>query len=114
MGKARQRAFELDPGRVAALEAAAEFAVHPVAIYGAGFYGAFISASLAHPNRVACLLDQNPFLKGKQFNGSPILPPEELPDDVRTLFVGLNPAHAKGIINDIPALSGRTLRYFFL
>lgn len=85
-----------------------------VAIYGAGFYGAFISANLADQGRVACHLDQNPFLLGREFNGRPILAPGELPDDVDTVLVGLNPAHAASIIAGILALSGRRLNYFYL
>lgn len=85
-----------------------------VAIYGAGFYGAFISAHLSDRGRVACHLDQNRFLSNKKFNGRPILLPDKLPDDVRTVLVGLNPAHAKSIIADIPALSGKALTYFYL
>ncbi|MFC5740290.1 class I SAM-dependent methyltransferase [Dyella tabacisoli] len=85
-----------------------------VVIYGAGFYGAFISASLAHPDRVICHLDQNPYLQGKEFNARPILAPDKLPADINTVLVGLNPAHAKAIISDIPALAHRKLDYFYL
>lgn len=85
-----------------------------VAIYGAGFYGAFIAASLTRPDRIACHLDQNPFLQGKLFNSRPVFPPAELPTDIHTVLVGLNPAHARRIIADIPALSGRDLQYFYL
>ena len=85
-----------------------------IAVYGAGFYGAFISANLAQPGRVACYLDQNPFLQGRESNGRPILPPSKLPSDIKTVFVGLNPSHAKSIISDIAALSKRKLDYFYL
>lgn len=85
-----------------------------IAIYGAGFYGAFIASCLASPERVRCHLDQNPFLQGGMFDGRPVLPPAELPADVSTMLVGLNPANARRIIADIPALSGRDLRYFYL
>jgi SAM-dependent methyltransferase len=85
-----------------------------VAIYGAGFYGAFIAASVARPDRIACHLDQNPFLQGKMFNGRPIRHPSELPAAIRAVMVGLNPAHARGIIADIQALSARDLQYFYL
>ncbi|MCD6060392.1 MAG: methyltransferase protein [Moraxellaceae bacterium] len=85
----------------------------PVAIYGAGFYGAFVAANLARPDNVRCHLDQNAFLQGRQMNGKPILPPAELPAEVRTLLVGLNPAHARRIIADIPALAARELDCFF-
>jgi SAM-dependent methyltransferase len=85
-----------------------------IAVYGAGFYGAFISASLAQPDRIICYLDHNPYLQGKQFNTRPILAPDQLPEDVTTLFVGLNPTNAKAIISDTSALAGRKLNYFYL
>ena len=76
--------------------------------------GALIAANLANPGRVACHLDQNPFLAGKQLDGRPILAPERLPDRVGILLVGLNPAHARSIIAGIPSLAERGLRYFYL
>lgn len=85
-----------------------------IAIYGAGFYGAFISANLAHPERVACHLDQNPYLQGREFNACPILSPDALPVDIDTILVGINPAHAKAIMADIPSLARRNLNYFYL
>lgn len=85
-----------------------------VAIYGAGFYGAFIFSCLIHPSRISCFLDQNPFLQGTEFNGKPVLSPADLPTEVDTLLVGLNPSHAKQIIAAIPALADRDLRYFYL
>lgn len=85
-----------------------------LAIYGAGFYGAFLAASLAAPERLVCHLDQNPFLQGKSANGRPILAPAQLPADVQHVLVGLNPAHARRIVADIPALVTRGLDYFFL
>lgn len=100
-------------GRVRAFEASLADG-EPVAIYGAGFYGAFISASLADAGRVACHLDQNPFLVGKEVNGRPVVHPEGLPSAVSTVMVGLNPAHAKAIIDNIPALSRADLAFFFL
>lgn len=85
-----------------------------VAVYGAGFYGAFIRSCLSAPERVCCVLDQNPFLQGTQSQGVPVLAPDRLPDSVQTLLVGLNPAHARNIIADIPSLAGRALKYYFL
>lgn len=85
-----------------------------VAIYGAGFYGAFLSSSLADAERVACYLDNNPFLHGKTFNHKPVLPPAQLPADVGAVLIGLNPAHARRIVADIPALARPDLELFFL
>ncbi|SFS05895.1 Methyltransferase domain-containing protein [Dyella sp. OK004] len=87
---------------------------HKIAIYGAGFYGAFISANLAYPERVDCHLDQNPYLQGREFNARPILSPNALPMDIDTILVGINPAHAKAIMADIPSLTQRNLNYFYL
>lgn len=85
-----------------------------VGVYGAGFYGTFISANLADPTRIACYLDQNPFLHGKILDGKPILSPAELPAGIDQLLVGLNPAHAKRIVAEIPALVARDLDYYYL
>lgn len=84
------------------------------AIYGAGFYGAFIATCLGSPERALCFVDQNPHLQGRQFNGRPIVAPAALPEGVDTLLVGLNPAHAREIIADIPVLGARPLRHFYL
>ena len=84
------------------------------AVYGAGFYGAFISASLTEPERIACYLDQNPYLCGKEFNACPILAPSELPEDIKDILVGLNPVHSRAIISSISALTSRKLDYFYL
>ncbi len=85
-----------------------------VGVYGAGFYAAFIAANMTAPGRIACYLDQNSFLQGKTMGGKPILPPGSLPEDIRTLLVGLNPAHAQSIIAEIPTLAARELHYFYL
>ena len=84
------------------------------AIYGAGFYGAFIASCLQQPERIACVIDQNPFLHGREMNGASIVSPIELPDDIKVILVGLNPAHARKMIEDIPEFSRRQLSYFFL
>lgn len=93
-------------------EALAEDAV--LAVYGAGFYGAFIASCLAEPARIRCFVDQNPFLQGRRLNGRPIVAPSALPEEVNTLLVGLNPGYARQIIAEIPALAERSLRYFYL
>jgi len=71
------------------------------AIYGAGFYGSFIYATLEHPERVRCFLDNNPHLQGRKHLNLPILAPGECPTSVRDLWIGLNPLHAKGIMAGI-------------
>lgn len=85
-----------------------------IAIYGAGFYGSFITACLGGAERVTCFVDQNPFLQGRTLFGIPVVSPSELDGTVDTLLVGLNPAYAERIVADIPAFKARALRFFFL
>lgn len=84
------------------------------AIYGAGFYGSFIYSSLRNPDRILYCLDQNPHLHGRNFFGVPILFPEEIPDSIKRVYIGLNPKHARQIISELPAFSGRDLELLFL
>lgn len=85
-----------------------------VAIYGAGFYGAFILSCLADPQRVVCHLDQNTYLQGRELNKRPILPPAQLPQHIKHVWVGLNPAHAHKIISEVEVLSERQISLLFL
>lgn len=85
-----------------------------VAIYGAGFYGAFVVSCLKAPQRVVCHLDQNIYLQGRELNGRPILAPAQLPAHIRHVWVGLNPAHARQIIAQVDALAARPLSFLFL
>lgn len=84
------------------------------AIYGAGIYGNSILSCLANPDRVACFLDQNRFLQGKQLNGVPIVHPADVPDDVAAVFVSLNPLNARRIISSVESLQSRNVPCFFL
>jgi SAM-dependent methyltransferase len=86
----------------------------PVALYGAGFYGAFIASWLRQPQRIRCVIDQNSFLQGRQLHGAPVIAPAALPADIHTLLVGLNPAHARKVIGDIVAFAGCALNCFYL
>ena len=85
-----------------------------LALYGAGFYGAFITSCLQHSERIVCIIDQNPFLQGRAVNGISVIPPTELPDDIRVVLVGLNPANARKVVEGIPEFGNRQLTYFFL
>lgn len=83
------------------------------AIYGSGFYGTFIAASLRQFSRIECFLDRNPFRQGKQLLDKPIIAPEALDEDFDTIFVGINPASAKKAIADLK-WDRRKYQYFFL
>ena len=84
------------------------------AIYGSGFYGAFIFAALRDSSRIRCFLDRNPYQQGKTLFGRPIVMPEALPADVQVLFVGLNPKIARRTIEQLEWLRGRAVSTVFL
>lgn len=88
---------------------------HPgkAAIYGAGFWGTYIASRLTHWDNLTYFLDQNPFLQAHQKEGKPVLAPEQLPDGIQTLYVGLAPTIARDVIAGISALQNRELNYFF-
>lgn len=85
-----------------------------VALYGGGFYGTFIASRLSHPERIQYVIDQNAFLHGRTIHGAPVIRPEELPLEVNTILVGLNPTGAKQIVQDIKSFKGRDFLYFFI
>ena len=85
-----------------------------LAIYGAGFYGSFIMSWLSGRFQVDYVLDQNPFMHGRKINCATVMDPTCLPADVNTLLVGLNPSHAKQVIQEVTCLKNRSLNIFYL
>jgi len=83
----------------------------PAAIYGSGFYGAFIYSNLAHPEKITHFLDKNPFQQGQTLFGVPIVAPSALLPQTQTLYIGLNPTIARKAIDGMPELTegGREL-----
>jgi SAM-dependent methyltransferase len=67
----------------------------PIAIYGAGFYGALFSGYTGE--RAICFLDQNPHLQGSTLNGLPIVAPINCPD-VPVILAALSPNRARTIL----------------
>jgi len=86
----------------------------PLAVYGSGFYGAYILATLQNAGRVRCVLDASPFRQGRQLFGVPIMTPASLPGDVHDMLVGLNPAIARRSMADMAWLRDREVRLVFL
>ncbi len=86
----------------------------PAAIYGAGFYGAYIFNTLENPHNIACFIDQNPWLVGRTMFRKPIIAPADLPADIATLYVGLNPAHGRAILQGQDWLTECELDLVFL
>ncbi|MEQ8480930.1 MAG: class I SAM-dependent methyltransferase [Hoeflea sp.] len=84
------------------------------AIYGSGFYGAFIHANLKRPEAVACFLDKSPWQQGKSLFDTPIMAPADLPGNVDTVYAGLNPAIAHQVMNSQPWAGREGLRVVYL
>jgi len=84
------------------------------AIYGSGFYGAFIHANLENPAAIACFLDQSPWQQGKTLFGVPIVGPQDLPAGISTVYVGLNPVIARDVMKEQPWLDREGLRLVYL
>lgn len=87
-----------------------EYADQPIAIYGSGFYGAYIASTLCNQANLRCFLDASPFQQRKRLFGKPILAPEALPDDVEALFIGLNPKIARSVVAEMAWLRKRKKR----
>ncbi len=70
-----------------------------IAIYGAGFYGAYLFGLVTRCGRnVECFIDSNPHMTGEKNNGIVIVAPSGVPNNVEDILVGLNPSSAKAII----------------
>lgn len=85
----------------------------PGAIYGSGFYGAYILSQLSRPDAIRFVLDKSPWRQGKDLSGIPVIAPEALPDTIAVLYAGLNPAIARNVIESQPQLciAGRQIVY---
>lgn len=97
------------------LEAEAQrFSGRRAAIYGAGFYGSWIYSRVRDAVDLAAILDRNPHLQGGVQFGIPVLPPEQIPDDIDVLFVGLNPLKARDAIAAQPWLQRAGLAHVWI
>lgn len=84
------------------------------AIYGAGVYGNFIATCLQKSENLQYFIDQNPLLHHTKMQEKTVLKPEELPSDVKTVYVGLNPIIARKVIADITVWGSESINYLFL
>jgi SAM-dependent methyltransferase len=84
------------------------------AIFGGGFYGAFLFARASAKVPISCFLDNNPHLWSEKFFGLSVLPPKFMPDDIDVVYVGLNPNRAREIVKEIPMLQRAGLELVFL
>jgi len=74
---------------------------HTAAIYGAGFYGSYIAGRLAQPQQVKTFIDQNPYLQGTMLLDKPVIALDRIPDEVRAVYLAVNPASAAAVKADI-------------
>ena len=81
------------------------------AIYGSGFYGTFIYTSLKQADSMICFIDQNPHRQKHTLMGKPIIAPDNLPDSVERIYVGLNPVVARDVFDAIQW--GRDINVFY-
>lgn len=86
----------------------------PSAIYGSGFYGAYIATTLSDTQQLRCFLDASPYQQGKTVLGLPVLKPQQLPADIKVLYVGLNPVIARKTVAKMPWLLERNIHIVFL
>ena len=84
------------------------------AIYGSGFYGAFIASALEDLSAIAYFLDRNPHQQTKRIFDRAVLAPDAIEDDVKVVYAGLNPANARQIVAGVSALRRRAREVFFL
>jgi SAM-dependent methyltransferase len=85
----------------------------PSAIFGVGFYGSLVHSRVGKKLPISCFLDNNPHSWSLRHFGLPVRPPAEMPDDVRTVFVGLNPSKARAIVAQTPTLNRDNIELVF-
>jgi trans-aconitate methyltransferase len=91
-----------------------KFAGLPFVIYGSGFYGSYIASMLNQAGNLLCFLDASPYQQGKTVAGMPVLAPDHIPAETQLLYVGLNPAIARKVMNEASWLKGRSIQLVFL
>ena len=81
------------------------------AIYGSGFYGSFIYSQLKNKVALECFIDQNPHRQKTKLFGVNIIAPENLPESVEHIIIGLNPKSANNIMSKLGCLNGKSHYY---
>lgn len=84
------------------------------AIYGSGFYGALIAATLKNFSNVEFFVDQNIHKQGNDMLGKKIIGPSELPSSIELVYIGLNPAISRESIDAITEWESRDYQYCYL
>ena len=84
------------------------------AIYGAGFYGAYILSALKSPEKIRVVLDNNKYLHGRRLMDSLVIDPAAIPGNIEALYIGLNPASASDILKSQTVIDLDRLQCFYL
>lgn len=100
-------------GRIASSELNGD-PLQPTAVYGAGFYGGYILTCLSSRENIACFIDQNEQLQGRMIENFKIIPPQETPESIRRIYVGLNPKNAREIIAETPIPRKDEIEFIYL
>jgi SAM-dependent methyltransferase len=91
---------------------AALFSKSPSAIFGAGFYGNWIASIVAGTVDFKCYLDNNKYLQNREIGTLLVLAPVDMPAEIETIYIGINPAVAKKVVEREPHINSK--RLFFL
>ena len=86
----------------------------PLALHGAGFYGSFVLQQVGADADIPVVLDANPHLQGDTFSGKTVIAPSQLPDEIKTVIVALNPGIARRVVGDGSLYGRRGLDLIFL
>jgi SAM-dependent methyltransferase len=88
------------------LAAAARHGDRPAAIYGAGFYGALVAATLGDRQRLVGHLDRNLHVQAAS-SVKPVFDPLDAPSEIEVVYAGLNPTIARGVLKEWQAEARR-------
>jgi len=81
----------------------------PSAIFGAGFYGNWIASILAGTVEINCFVDNNKHLQNRKIKNLPVFAPANMPASIETVYVGINPAIAKKVVERESSLISKSL-----
>ena len=88
--------------------------IEACAIYGAGFYGSWLKLQIEDSCNLTVFVDMNERLWGNRHLGLAIVSPADLPSNVKTVFVGLNPLRARQIIASVVPFQKIPLNFVWL
>jgi SAM-dependent methyltransferase len=83
-----------------------------VAIYGSGFYGVFVASLLKEFDSVECFIDKNVFRQNQTLMGKPIMAPLDIPQEIETVYVALNPAVAKKVSEELELMWEKNIIFY--